>query len=134
MNSFKNAMYNFFQGRYGIDDLYKFLFILFIVVWILNSFINSSFLYLFGLFVCIFMIYRTFSRNFEKRQNENRKYIEIKNKVTNKFKLSKKKWNDRNTHIYRKCPNCKADIRLPIKKGIHTCTCPRCKKDFNVKC
>lgn len=48
MNRFKNAMYNFFQGRYGIDDLYKFLFVLFIVI----------------------MIYRTFSKNFEKRQNE----------------------------------------------------------------
>lgn len=134
MNRFKNAMYNFFQGRYGIDDFYKFLFILFIVVWILNSFIKSPFLYLFGLFACTFMIYRTFSRNFEKRQNENRKYIKIKNKVINKFKISKRKWNDRKTHIYRKCPNCNADIRLPKKQGEHKCTCPRCKIDFNVKC
>ncbi len=134
MNRFKNAMYNFFQGRYGIDDFYKFLFVLFIVIWILNSFIKSSFLYLFGVFVCFFMIYRTFSKNYEKRQNENRKYIEIKNKVINKIKLSKKKWDDRSTHIYRKCPNCNAELRLPKKKGKHKCTCPRCRKDFDIKC
>jgi len=134
MNRFKNAMYNFFQGRYGIDDFYKFLFVLFIVIWILNSFIKSSFLYLFGVFVCFFMIYRTFSKNYEKRQNENRKYIEIKNKVINKIKLSKKKWDDRSTHIYRKCPNCNAELRLPKKKGKHKCTCPRCKKDLDIKC
>ena len=56
----------------------------------------------------------------------------IKNKVIEKIKLRKKKWAYRKTHIYRKCPNCKAEIRLPKKKGKHVCTCPRCKKDFDV--
>lgn len=134
MNRFKNAMYNFFQGRYGIDELYKFFFIAFIVIWLLNSFVKSQILYYLGLIICIFMIYRMFSRNFEKRQKENMKYIEIRRKVTGKIKLQKKKWDDRKTHIYRKCPNCKAEIRLPNKKGKHVCTCPCCKKDFDVMC
>lgn len=134
MGKFKQAMYNFFQGRYGIDNLYRFLLLVFIIIWILNIFVKSSLLYYLGFFICIFMIFRVFSRNFENRQNENAKYLKIKNKASVKLKLIKKKWNDRNTHIYRKCPNCKAEIRLPKKKGNHTCTCPCCKKDFNVKC
>jgi len=134
MNKIKDAMYNFFQGRYGIDELYKFLFVVFIVIWILNSFIKNSILYYLGLIICVFAIYRMFSRKVENRQKENMKYIEIKTKVIGKIKLQKKKWDDRNTHIYRKCPNCRAEIRLPKKKGKHTCNCPRCKKDFEVKC
>ncbi len=134
MNKFKNAMYNFLQGIYGVDALHKFLFVVFIIIWILNSFIKSTFLYLLGMIVCIFMFYRFFSRDIWKRQNENRKYLEIKNKVISNLKLSKRKWNDRKTHIYRKCPECKAEIRLPRKKGKHKCTCPCCKKDFDVKC
>ncbi len=134
MDKFKQSMYNFFQGRYGIDELYKFFFIFFMVVWILNSFIKSPILYYLGVFTCIFMIYRVFSKKYDKRQKENMKYIELKRKFIGKIRLQKKKWNDRNTHIYRKCPNCKSELRLPKKRGKHVCTCPRCKMDFDVKC
>jgi len=33
----------------------------------------------------------------------------------------------------RTCPNCRATIKLPRKKGKHTCTCPKCRVDFKVK-
>ena len=134
MKKFKEVMYNYMQGRYGIDELYKFIFKLFIVVWILNLFIRSPFLYYLGLALAVWGIFRMFSRNYEKRQAENRKFLEIKNKFFQKNKLAKQKWQDRKTHIYRKCPNCKAGLRLPKKKGKHEVTCPRCKKDFDVKC
>ena len=134
MNNFKYKLMNFMQGRYGVDDLYKFLIISFIVIWLLNTILKSSFLYYLGLIIAVFSIYRMFSRNIFKRQKENMKYLQIKEKVKNKYKLLKRKWNDRNTHIYRKCPNCKSELRLPKKKGKHVCMCPRCKKDFEVKC
>ena len=80
------------------------------------------------------MFYRLLSRNIYKRQSENMKYLKIRDKVKGKITLQKRKWSERKTHIYRKCPNCKAEIRLPKKKGKHVCTCPRCKKNFEVKC
>ena len=134
MNNFKYKLANFFQGRNGIDELYKFLFILFIIFWLFNMIFRNSFIYLLWVLICVVMIYRMFSRNLYKRQKENRKYIEIRDKVKGKVKFQRRKWKDRKTHIYRKCPNCKAEIRLPKKKGKHVCTCPCCKKDFNVKC
>ena len=118
---------DFLQGRYGIDELYKFLFIIF---WIIA--IRNPIIYLLEIIICVYMMFRVFSRNIYKRQNENAKFLKIKNKVIEKIKLHKKKWADRKTHIYRKCPNCKAELRLPKKKGKHVCTCPRCKKDFDV--
>ena len=132
MNKFMYKMAIFFQGRYGIDELYKFLFLVFWIVAILSLFIRNPIIYLLEILICFFMLYRALSRNIYKRQNENAKYLKIRNKVKSKIKLQKRKWDDRKTHIYRKCPNCKAKIRLPKKKGKHVCTCPRCKKDFDV--
>ena len=134
MNKFIGKMFNFLQGRYGIDELYKFLFILFWIIAILGIFLRNPIIYLLEMLICIFMIYRLFSRDIYKRQSENMKYLKLRDKVKEKIKLQKRKWNDRKTHIYRRCPNCKAEIRLPRKKGKHVCTCPSCKKDFDVKC
>ncbi|MBS5863225.1 MAG: hypothetical protein KIC54_00880 [Clostridium sp.] len=134
MNKLMYKMANFFQGRYGIDELYKFLFILFWIIAILSIFIRNTIIYLLEILICVFMFYRLLSRNIYKRQSENMKYLKIRDKVKGKITLQKRKWSERKTHIYRKCPNCKAEIRLPKKKGKHVCTCPRCKKDFEVKC
>lgn len=134
MGRFKYKLMNFMQGRYGADDFHKFLMIAFIIIWILNIIIKNTILNYLGLIIAIFSIYRMFSRNIFKRQKENMKYLKIKEKLKNKYQLLKRKWNDRNTHIYRKCPNCKSNIRLPKKKGTHTCACPCCKNEFKVKC
>ena len=134
MNKLMYKMANFFQGRYGIDELYKFLFILFWIIAILSIFIRNPIIYLLEILICVFMFYRSLSRNIYKRQSENMRYLKMRDKVRGKITLQKRKWSERKTHIYRKCPNCKAEIRLPKKKGKHVCTCPRCKKDFEVKC
>lgn len=134
MGNFKYKLINFMQGRYGVDNFHKFLIIAFSVIWILNIILKSAFLYYLGLAIAVFSIYRMFSRNIIRRQKENMKYLQIKEKVKSKYQLLKRKWNDRNTHIYRKCPNCKNNIRLPKKKGKHNCICPCCKKEFTVRC
>ena len=134
MNKLMYKMANFFQGRYGIDELYKFLFILFWIIAMLIIFIRTPIIKLLEILICVFMFYRSLSRNIYKRQSENMRYLKMRDKVKGKITLQKRKWSERKTHIYRKCPNCKAEIRLPKKKGKHVCTCPRCKKDFEVKC
>ena len=133
MKKFMYKIAYFLQGRYGIDELYKFLFIIFWIIAILSIVVRNPIIYLLEILICFYMMFRALSRNIYKRQNENAKYIKIRDKVKGKLKLQKRKWNDRKTHIYRKCPNCKAEIRLPKIKGKHVCTCPSCKKDFDVK-
>ena len=134
MNKLMYKMANFFQGRYGIDELYKFLFILFWIIAILSIFIRNPIIYLLEILICVFMFYRSLSRNIYKRQSENMRYLKMRDKVKGKITLQKRKWSERKTHIYRKCTNCKAEKRKKKKKGKHVCTCPRCKKDFEVKC
>lgn len=36
-------------------------------------------------------------------------------------------------HVYRTCPLCLANIRLPKKKGTHNVRCPKCSNLFEVK-
>ena len=117
-----------------MDELYKFLFIAFFVIWVINIFLRNPILLALWIIDCLFIIYRAMLKNPYKRQNQNMKYLAIRNKILEKFKLQIRKWKDRKSYIYRKCPNCKAEIRLPRKKGKHVCTCPRCKKDFDIKC
>ena len=69
-----------------------------------------------------------------KRSKENKKYLEIVGKIRGYFDYQKKKYKDRNTHMYKKCPKCRQKLRLPLKKGIHTVKCPSCKEKFEVKC
>lgn len=133
------ALARFMQGRYGMDALNKFLFVAYFVLVVLNMiFVRTNRILYFifygiELVVMFLLFFRILSRNYYKRSMENNKYLSISNKFMAKFRLQKDKWNNRKTHVYRNCPNCKATIKLPRKKGKHVCTCPRCRVDFSVK-
>ena len=134
MNNFINKLTKFMYGRYGIDELYYFLLIICLIIIILNIFIKSSILTLIEFIILILATFRYLSKNISKRKKENKRYLYIKDKIINYFKYQKRKYNDRNTHMYKKCPKCKQKIRLPLKKGKHTVKCPNCSHKFEVKC
>ena len=126
-------------GRYGADTLSK------VILWtytgilvaylilrlifqgnLLASIIISVSYFLISGALIYWMVFRMLSRNIYKRRRENEKFCGF-------FKLMKNKWKDRKTHVYRKCPKCKAVLRLPKAKGKHTVVCPRCKNRFGVR-
>lgn len=123
----------FMYGRYGPDNLYNFLTVTYMVVAIANAFLRSLILAILELVLIFFVFYRFFSRNIYKRSEENRKYLAVKSKIKGFFSLSRQKIKERKTHIYKKCPSCKAVLRLPRKKGEHTVRCPKCSNRFDVK-
>ncbi len=134
MSKWQNRLYNFFYGRYGIDELYQFNLIVYLILLFINIFFNSMILFAIELILITFTFYRVLSRNVKRRTKENKFYLKIKNNIFNQFILMKRKWKDRNTHMYKKCIHCKTVLRLPLKKGVHTVKCPNCKKRFEVKC
>lgn len=130
----------FMYGRYGIDELYRGLFWIYLLTIlvgvILGSTIDrriSSTVSILGLGIIIFAFYRVFSKNYEKRRMENQKWLVFENKLKKEFRLIKDRWKFRKTHIFRKCPNCKAVLRLKKQKGKHNVKCPHCKTNFEVK-
>lgn len=134
MNKFQDKINKFLRGRYGIDELYRLLLIICLIVIIINMLFPSTIFRVLELIIFVICIYRVLSRDITRRRMENQKYLELRDKIISFFNYQKKKYNDRNTHMYKKCPYCHQKIRLPLKKGKHKVKCPNCKREFEVKC
>lgn len=132
MRNFKDKLAHFMYGRNGADQLYYAAIVIYLVLIAVNSFVKSNVIYILMWAVLIWMTFRTFSRNIYKRRRENEKFLEIWNPVKEKGSLTIRRIREIKTHRYRKCPNCKKELRLPLKRGKHTVKCPCCHNEFEV--
>ncbi len=130
--NFRYRLMQFMSGRYGSDSLTNALFIFAAIVSFINIFVRSWLIQLLVYALIFFAIFRVLSRNIEARRRENRFFNEKVNVFKSKVELYKSQKNDK-FHVYRKCPACKAVLKLPHRIGEHTTVCPRCSKEFKVK-
>ena len=141
MEKVRAWLYRFMYGRYGADRLGNVLIISYGVILVAHTVLslvmrvvkptfNMFWIDLGVMAVSLTLIYfsafRMFSRNIAKRRRENEKFCGF-------FILRRNKFRDRKTHVYRKCPSCKAVLRLPKAKGKHSVICPRCKNRFTTR-
>ena len=78
-------------GRYGIDDLYKVLLVIYTILILINIFIRSKIIAVIEVLLIIIMIYRVLSKNIYQRRKENDMYLKIKNKILSTYNYNKKK-------------------------------------------
>ncbi len=130
---FRERLARFMAGRYGMDQLYHFLLVLCFILIVINIFVGSLIISLVEFIIISYSIFRVMSRNIYKRQQENARFLKLTDKPKKFFNLQKCKHRDRKTHIYKKCPSCHNNLRLPKEKGKHTVVCPCCKNRFDVK-
>lgn len=114
------------QGRYGNDELSKFMFIAAMVCFVLSIFKYLRIFYVFSILLLCLSCARCYSKNIYARQREREIYLRIKTNVTDYFTLCKRMWNDRRTHKHFKCPQCRARLRVPKNRGKIEVTCPQC--------
>ena len=131
--NFAVKMQRFMAGRYGNDQLNRFLAICVWVFIILYIFFRNPWIYFWELLLLGIMTFRTFSRNFVARRKENDKYLALTARIRKWFNLQKKKWNDRKDYRYRSCPACRQTLRIRNVKGAHTIRCPKCGKEFQTR-
>ena len=81
----KEKLQRFMIGRYGVDSFSKFLLGVAFAICILDIFIDSAMLSTWFYILVIYSYYRIFSRNIQKRYQENIKFLQIKNKFTSKY-------------------------------------------------
>ncbi len=134
---FRQRLAEFFYGRYGIDGLYYGLLFLYVALWVVQLFLREG---IFGAIIAvlqyavlIWMLFRVMSRNHYSRRRENDAFMKAFLPVKSFFVLCKNRIRDRKTHTYKKCPHCKAMLRLPRRRGGGDVRCPRCQKRFTVK-
>ena len=78
----KEKLYRFLAGRYGMDDLNKFLFALEILLIVLSFFVPNVIIAILFYLVFVLYVFRSFSRNIVARSIENQKYVRIRSKIT----------------------------------------------------
>ena len=123
----------FMMGRYGTDEFSKFVLGLAVAVMVLNLFLRIGLLNTLVLVLLVYVYFRMFSRNIQKRYEENVKYLQMKGRIVSVFQKEKRMAQDRKVnHIY-KCPSCKQKIRVPRGKGKICITCPKCRTEFTKK-
>lgn len=125
----REKIMQFMQGRYGVDQLNRFLMI-FSVVLMLFSMFGVRFCYLPALVMMIYAYYRMFSKQIYKRSAENQKYLQYEWKVKEWLGKKKSRLQQRKTHHIYKCPNCKQKIRVPRGRGRIAITCRKCQHEF----
>ncbi len=116
----RNKISRFMMGRYGSDKLNMALLIASVALsiigavipWLKIVFVVISY----GLM--IWAIFRMLSRKTYKRYQENRKFLQLFERIRDK------------EHRYFDCPRCRQQVRVPRGKGKISITCPKCREKF----
>lgn len=130
MGMIRERVRNFMQGRYGTDALSKALVLASFALALLSLFAGRIF-YILALVLLVYVYFRIFSRDYEKRYRENRAFLDFKNRVGAFFRKQKCIAKQRKTHHIYSCPQCRQKIRIPKGRGNIIVTCPKCKMEFS---
>lgn len=136
-DGFRYRFARLFMGRNGADTLYYVFFVLSLIsVFLCGLFQESPVLLL--LFFCLYTLFfgyalfRLFSRNLTKRRRENEAFRRFFGILFLPFRRLFLRLRDRRTHVFRRCPHCRATLRLLRIPGSHTVRCPKCREAFPV--
>lgn len=128
-----NFLRKFMAGRYGVDDLNRFLLVIFIIVSVIYMFTKSSIVNILSLVLLVYLYFRIFSRNIDKRYEENQRFLNATSPYRRRVNSQIKKLKNRKDYKYFKCPNCEKSLRVPRGKGMIKITCPNCKTKITRK-
>ena len=128
-----NTFARFMYGRNGTDQLNIALCAVYMVLWLISSIVlaavNIQILHTILSFLTtallVVIVMRTFSKNLDKRQAENQKFLAWWYPVKNQITGAKARRQDKD-HKYFTCKSCKTICRVPAGKGKIVITCPKC--------
>ncbi len=131
---FRNKTIRFMSGRYArLDTLGSAIMLLYALLCIVNAFFCSTILSVIIFALLALSLARILSKNISKRSSENQRFLRFWTAVKREVKLVFDRMRNIKTNRFRKCPHCKAIIKLPNKRGSHIVRCPKCGEKFDVK-
>ncbi len=126
----KFSLSRFMYGRYGADHLSRAIVTVSLVLLILGNLTASLLLIWLSFAGYVYMIFRTFSRNIDKRSQENQAYLDKTAKWHTEYSQFKVRWRNRKQYKYFKCPQCRTRMRLTRGVGEKQITCRNCQHTF----
>ena len=113
---------SFMTGRYGTDRLNMAILGAGLVASLLSVVIAvqplNLIFWMLSYALMFLAIWRSLSRNTYRRYLENRKFLQIFDRLKDR------------QHRYFDCPKCRQMVRVPRGKGKIAITCPRCREKF----
>lgn len=125
-----NRFRNFMIGRYGFDQFTRALVIFSLFLSVITTLLRMNGLVFIAYIPFFYALYRAFSRNIQRRSQENMAYMRFFSNMKNKLNHLKLWLVGTKTHKYYSCSKCKQTIRVPRGKGKIVITCPKCKTEF----
>lgn len=125
-----NTKQNFFQRHPGFDLYSLFWLLLFLVLFFLGRFFLP--LWIPAGVVLVYLVIRLLSRNQEKRQMENARFLALFRAVFRWFRRRRVLQTDKE-YYYFKCPTCGQSMRLPRGLGKVEITCRSCSSRFETR-
>lgn len=132
----KEKLARFMIGRNGNDQLNLFLLGLALVLLVLAAIFQGSFgriAYILVFALLGYAYFRMFSRNLNKRQEENGKYIRARYQASAAMRLRRERWVQRKDYKFFTCPSCKTTLRVPRGHGKIKIVCRKCGSSFTGK-
>ena len=123
----------FMAGRHGNDQLNNFLLAVTLGLLVLSIFLKGtakSLLSLLALGLLGLNYFRMLSRNHYKRQDENMKYLRLRDKISSFFRLKREQWRQRKDYKFFSCPCCRCTLRVPRGRGRISIVCRKCGTSF----
>ena len=139
MNGNRNGsrFQSFMAGRYGMDQLNRFIMYVALALVIIGLFVHVRSLTLITVILLIILYCRMFSRSIYKRQQENMKFLQLKERIMGKGSSGASGGPTRKDRRAAKqgkrlliCPYCKEKLRVPVGAGKIKVRCPHCKREF----
>ena len=136
MNFWERIKFNlsrFMYGRYGADQLSRTVINTSLALLVLHFLTGISLFWTVSLIGYVYAIFRMFSRNVEKRNEENRIYLDKTVKWRTEYSQFKVRWRNRKQYKYFKCPQCRTRMRLSRGAGEKVVCCRSCSHVFKQK-
>ncbi len=129
MGGFRDKLTRLMYGRYGVDQLNRFLMGVVMASLVISLFVRHRAFYWITLLGLMVSYFRMFSKNIRSRSRENSRYLQATAGLRRGIARMKSRSRDK-SHCYFKCPSCRQTVRVPRGKGRISITCPKCGREF----
>ena len=126
----RERLERFMAGRYGMDQLSRFLDFTALALLIISMFVRTQLIFYLAVVLIVWSYFRIFSRNTERRYMENQRFLSFTGRIFSRFRNRSYYQDQRKIYKYFYCPKCRQKVRIPKGKGKVCITCPKCRMEF----